>query len=77
MIESFKDEKKIWLCVVDIAVVLVKLNAIIAPEELDFRMAVVLLAVGSGYHTCLRVADQELWKRRIQRNKIRNHLTDE
>lgn len=32
---------------------------------------------GSGYHTCLRVADQELWKRRIQRNKIRNHLTDE
>lgn len=67
MIESFK-EKKIWLSVVDIAVVLVKLNAITAPEELDSQMVVALRAVGLDITRALRVADQEL-RKRIQTNK--------
>lgn len=60
--------EKIWLSLVDIVVVLVKLNAIIAPEELDFQMVVALLAVEVDITHALRVADRELQKR-IQTNK--------
>lgn len=60
--------EKIWLSLVDIVVVLVKLNAIIAPEELDFQMVVALLAVEVDITHALLVADRELQKR-IQTNK--------
>ena len=60
--------EKIWLSLVDIVVVLVKLNAIIAPEELDSQMVVALRAVGMDITRALRVADQEL-RKRIQTNK--------
>ena len=60
--------EKIWLSLVDIVVVLVKLNAIIAPEELDFQMVVALLAVEVDITHALLVADWELQKR-IQTNK--------
>lgn len=60
--------------------VLVKLNAIIAQEELDFRMVVALLAVELDITHALRVAVQEL-RKRIQTNKNmqknKNRLTEE